>query len=121
MAVMHAAVLEARAGDVRGAENRLRRAGELLEGLNADQLRSNAWLPDQLAAQRELLRAWELGPTQLGEAFLLPMRRLLESVGPHSGSMFSVVLSDLRALRARRGSLPAEVEAFLATVFPASS
>ncbi|MGQ0801126.1 MAG: protein kinase domain-containing protein [Pseudomarimonas sp.] len=121
MSLMQAAVLQARADNFRGAESTLRRASELLEGLSEDQLRGAKWLGDQLIAQRALVHAWEHGPANLDETFLLPMRRLQDEVGPHSGSLLSVLLNDLRALRERHGSLPPAVEAYLAAVFPASS
>jgi serine/threonine-protein kinase len=121
MSLLQAAVLQARANDIRAAKDSLRRAGELLDALTDDQLGSAEWLPDQLAAQRALIRAWEHGPAQLDEAFLLPMQRLLDVAGSHSGSLFHVVVNDLGVLRERYGSLPPEVEAFLATIHPASS
>lgn len=121
MSLMQAAGLQSRAGEFDGAESSLRRAGELMGRLSEDQLRGSPWMPDQLAAQRRLVQAWEHGPALLDEAFLLPMRRLREVTGSHSGSMLIVFLNDLRALRERRGDLPTDVEAFLAAIYPATS
>jgi len=117
MTLLQTAVIQARAGDFRAAELSLDRAGAILDRIGVDGLHMDAWLPDQLIAQRELLRAWQDGPQTLGEAFLAPMRRVVQQSGSHSGSLVHVLLVDLRLLRQRRGSLPPAVEAFLREVF----
>jgi len=116
MSLMQSAVLQARAGEFRDADGRLERAGQLLETLDEDQRGSTPWLADQLTAQRGLVRAWEHGPAKLDDSFLLPMQRLRDVVGPHSGTLFNVLMNDLRALRERHGGLPADVETFLDTI-----
>jgi tetratricopeptide (TPR) repeat protein len=120
MSLTQASGMQARAGDFEGAEATLRRATELLEGLGADKLHSAQWLPELLAAQRELVSAWQRGPAALGGSFLEAVRHLKVALGPTTGTLFSGQLMELRALREQHGSLPAEVEAFLATVYASS-
>lgn len=120
MSLTQASGVQARAGDFDGAEASLRRASTLFAGLSADKLHSTQWLPDLLTAQWELVRAWESGPAALDDSFLEALRRLKDAVGPTTGTLLSGQLMELRALRERHGSLPPEVEAFLASVYASS-
>lgn len=118
--LLESAGLHARSGDFQSADAALHRASELLDDMNEGELHFAEWLPHQLAAQREMVRAWRQGPAELGEPFLLSMQRLKETGGPATGFPLADFFNDLRAMRERHGRLPTEVESFLATVFPSA-